>query len=156
MDMKILIVDDDENSRVFLERALLKQGYRVESVQNGAQALALADQWPPELIISDVLMPEVDGFELCRRIKTDDRLRGIPFVFYSATYIAAEDRRLAMKLGASRFLIKPMALEEFIRMIGEIVQEHRQLKLPVPDRPLAEEHELSRLQLESLSRKLDK
>ena len=94
MKMKILIVDDDENSRVFLERALLKQGYHVESVQNGAQALAKFEQSPPGLIISDILMPELDGFELCRRVKTDDRLRTIPFIFYSATFVAQEDRRL--------------------------------------------------------------
>ena len=103
--MKILIADDDENSRVFLERALLKQGYNVESVQDGAQALAKAGLSPPELIISDILMPELDGFE--RRVKTDDRLRTIPFIFYSATYTGPEDKRLAMKLGASRFHIKP-------------------------------------------------
>ncbi|HJV35744.1 hybrid sensor histidine kinase/response regulator [Geomonas sp.] len=155
MDMKILIVDDDENSRVFLERALLKQGYRVESVANGVQALARADHSPPQLIISDILMPELDGFELCRRVKTDDRLRGIPFVFYSATYIAADDRRLAMKLGASRFLIKPMELDDFLRMIRDVIREHQKKQLPVPDAPLAERCELNRMQMESLSRKLD-
>jgi signal transduction histidine kinase len=155
MKMKILIVDDDENSRVFLERALLKQGYRVESVNNGAQALARVDASPPELIISDILMPELDGFELCRRVKTDDRLRGIPFIFYSATYVAPEDRVLALKLGASRFIIKPIGLDDFTRMIEEVLGEYQQMKLPVPDRPLGGHNELDQLQVDALTRKLE-
>jgi signal transduction histidine kinase len=155
MKMKILIVDDDENSRVFLERALLKQGYRVESVNNGAQALARVDSSPPELIISDILMPELDGFELCRRVKTDDRLRGIPFIFYSATYVAPEDRVLALKLGASRFIIKPIELNDFTRMIEEVLGEYKQMKLPVPDRPLGGHNELDQLQVDALTRKLE-
>lgn len=154
--VKILIADDDENSRVFLERALLKQGYQVESAQNGALALAKADRSPPELIISDILMPELDGFELCRRVKTDDRLRGIPFVFYSATYVAPEDKRLAMKLGASRFLIKPMELADFTRMVRDVIGECIRGKLPVPQRPLAELQELDRMQIDALTRKLEK
>jgi signal transduction histidine kinase len=155
MTMKILIVDDDENSRVYLERALLKQGYQVEGVQNGAQALARVGKTPYQLIISDILMPELDGFELCRRMKTDERLRGIPFVFYSATYIAQEDRRLAMRLGASRFLIKPMELDTFFRMIDDVIGEVEAMKLPVPDHPLGDHNELDRMQVEALTRKLE-
>jgi signal transduction histidine kinase len=155
MKLKILIVDDDENSRVFLERALLKQGYRVESVNNGAQALAKVDSSPPELIISDILMPELDGFELCRRVKTDDRLRGIPFIFYSATYVAPEDRVLALKLGASRFIIKPIELDDFTRMVEEVLGEYMQMRLPVPDRPLGGHNELDQLQVDALTRKLE-
>ena len=155
MKMKILIVDDDDICRNFLERILLNQGYRVEGVQNGAQALELAAKSPPGLIISDILMPEVDGFELCRRVKTDDRLRSIPFVFYSAVFVAKEDERLAMKLGASRFLVKPMELDKFVQMVRDVIGEHQQRKLPVPDRPLADLPELERLQMEALKRRLE-
>ena len=131
--MKILIVEDDVNSRVFLERALLSQGYTVESAANGVQALEKAILSPPDLIISDIMMPEMDGFELCRRVKTDERLHTIPFVFYTATYIEDKDEKLAMALGASRFLIKPMEPEEFFRTISEVIEEHRAGHLPVPD-----------------------
>ncbi|HJV67410.1 MAG TPA: hybrid sensor histidine kinase/response regulator [Geomonas sp.] len=155
MDMKILIVDGDENSRLFLERELVKKGYRVESVPDGSLALAMVGHSPPELIISDILMPGLDGFELCSRVKSDERLRGVPFVFYSATYIAPEDRRLAMKLGASRFLIKPMVPDDFLRMVGEVIREWAQRKLPVPDGPLAGCPELDRMQMESMARMLD-
>ena len=79
--MKILIVDDDENSRVFLERALRGQRYDAESAVNGVEALEKAYQWHPDLIISDILMPGMNGFELCRRIKTDERASKYPLYF---------------------------------------------------------------------------
>ena len=73
--MKILLVDDDENSRIFLERALRSQGYEVDSAPNGAIALEKAQASPPEMIISDILMPEMNGFEFCHHVKTDPRLQ---------------------------------------------------------------------------------
>jgi len=153
--MKILIVEDDVNSRVFLERALMSQGYTVESAANGVQALeALLS--PPDLIISDIMMPEMDGFELCRRVKTDERFRSIPFVFYTATFIEDKDEKLGMALGASCFLIKPMEPEKFFSIIKGIVEEHRAGHIPVPDHLLAEMPELHRMQVEALARKLDK
>ncbi|MBM4140115.1 MAG: response regulator [Nitrospira sp.] len=136
--MKILIVEDDVNSRVFLERALLSQGYTVESATNGVQSLEKAIPSSPDLIISDIMMPEMDGFELCRRIKTDERLRHIPFVFYTATYTDKKDEELAISLGASRFLIKPMEPEKFFNAIRKVIEEYQARHLPVPERPLAE------------------
>jgi PAS domain S-box-containing protein len=154
--MKILIVEDDVNSRVFLERALLSQGYIVESAANGVQALEKAFLSPPDLIISDIMMPEMDGFELCRRVKTDERIRHIPFVFYTATYVDQKDEKLAMALGASRFLIKPMEPAEFFNTISRVIEEHKARHLPVPDQLLTEITELDRMQIEALARKLDK
>ncbi|RPJ03798.1 MAG: response regulator, partial [Deltaproteobacteria bacterium] len=72
--MKILIVEDDANSRTYLERALKSQGYSVESAANGVAGLERVKQSRPDLIISDIMMPEMDGFELCRRVKTDEQL----------------------------------------------------------------------------------
>ena len=154
--MKILIVEDDANSRTYLERALKTQGYSVESAANGVAGLEQAEQAPPDLIISDILMPEMDGFELCRRVKTDEQLHSIPFIFYSATYVEPKDEKLAMALGASRFLIKPMELDDFFRAIKAVIDEHQGRRLQVPLQPLAETEELDRMQLEALARKLDK
>ncbi len=154
--MKILIVEDDADSRTYLERALESQGYSVESAVNGVQGLKLAEQAPPDLIISDIMMPEMDGFELCRRVKTDERLRNIPFIFYSATYVEPKDEKLAMSLGASRFLIKPMEPDDFFRAIQPVIDEHCARSLKVPLQPLAEPEDLDRMQLEALARKLDK
>jgi PAS domain S-box-containing protein len=154
--MKILIVEDDVNSRVFLERALLSQGYTVESAANGVEALTKAVLSPPDMIISDIMMPEMDGFELCRRVKTDERLHMIPFVFYTATYIDQKDEKLAMSLGASRFLIKPMEPAEFFSTIRGIIEEHLAGHFKVPNQLQAEMAELDRMQVEVLARKLDK
>ncbi len=142
--MKILIVEDDENSRVFLERALRGQHYAVESAANGVEALEKAYQWHPDLIISDILMPQMNGFELCRRIKTDEQLRNIPFIFYTATFVDQKDEKLAMALGASRFLIKPIEPADFIRIVSEVINEYETLRLSVPSRPLEEIKDLCR------------
>jgi len=154
--MKILIVDDSADARLFLERALMSQGYEVASVANGARALESALDAPPDLIISDVMMPEMDGFELCRRVKTDDRLRQIAFIFYSATYVEGKDEQLALQLGASRFLVKPMEASEFIENVKGVIEEYRAHRLPVPERPLAQREELDRVHVEVLTRKLEK
>jgi PAS domain S-box-containing protein len=154
--MKILIVDDDENSRVFLERALRGKHYAVESAVNGVQALEKAYQWRPDLIVSDILMPEMNGFELCRRIKMDEQLHNIPFVFYTATFVDQKDEKLAMALGASRFLVKPMEPAAFFRIIGEVTDEYEKNTLPLPVEPLGDMQDLCRMQAEALQRKLDK
>jgi len=153
--MKILIVDDDENSRVLLERALTRQGYLVESATNGVEALEKALQSPPDLMVSDIMLPEMDGFELCRRVKTDNRLRTVPFIFYTAVYVDKKDEDLALQLGASRFLLKPLKPADFLRVIGEVIEEQLTKKLPVPDRPLAAMQDLDRMQLEAVARKLE-
>ncbi len=154
--MKILIVDDDDNSRVFLERALRGQDYSAESAANGVEALEKAYQWHPDLIISDILMPEMNGFELCRRIKTDEQLRNIPFIFYTATFVDQKDEKLAMALGASRFLVKPIEPADFFRIVREVIDEYEKNKLSVPGRPLGEMKDLCQMQAEALARKLDK
>ncbi len=154
--MKILIVDDDANSRTYLERALKSQGYSVELAANGVAALEQAGKSPPDLIVSDIMMPEMDGFELCRRVKSDEHLLAIPFVFYTATYIEPRDEKLAMALGASRFLVKPMELDDLFAAIKSVIDEHRRKTLDVPKQPLAETTDLDRMQLEVLARKLDK
>lgn len=153
--MKILIVDDDENSRVLLERALTRHGCFVECAANGVEALEKALQSPPELIVSDIMLPEMDGFELCRRVKTDNRLRTIPFIFYTAVYVDKKDEDLAIRLGASRFLIKPLKPADFLSIIWEVIDEQLMKRLPVPDRPLAAMQELDRMQLEAVARKLE-
>ncbi|MBF0552241.1 MAG: PAS domain S-box protein [Deltaproteobacteria bacterium] len=152
--MKILIVDDEDNSRIYLERALKAQGYGVESAATGTQALALARHSPPDMIISDILMPEMDGFMLCRQIKEDERLKTIPFVFYSATYCERDDEKLAMSLGASRFIVKPMELQDFLLIILKILEEDKGKTLAVPESTKIEPEELDQMHLEALTRKL--
>ncbi len=112
--MRILVIDDEENARVYLSDLLEAQGFAVMSATNGREGYEAAKVSTPDLIISDIMMPEMDGFELCRSVKNDETLRSVPFVFHSATYTEAEDQRLAMKLGASRFIVKPREVDELV------------------------------------------
>ncbi|MGA2853059.1 MAG: response regulator [Verrucomicrobiota bacterium] len=118
---RILIVDDREESRYLLNTLLKGSGYEVESACNGAEALEKARQNPPELIISDLLMPVMDGYTLLREWKADARLKQIPFVVYTATYTDPKDEQLALNLGANAFILKPAEPDDFIARIKQVL-----------------------------------
>lgn len=117
---RILIVDDIDENRYLLEALLRGNGFEVDVARNGAEALRLAKESPPDLIVTDIMMPEMDGFELCRRWKRDERLRDIPFVVYTATYTDPRDEHLALSLGADRFLVKPQSPDDLLRVLREV------------------------------------
>ncbi len=133
--MTILIVDDNELNLYQLQVLLRGNGYQVVTAVNGAEALTTARQNPPDLIISDILMPVMDGFTLCDKWKKDERLREIPFVFYTATYTDERDREFALSLGSEQFLVKPEEPEVFIRIIREVIQQVQ--RPPAPPAPPA-------------------
>ena len=120
--MKILSVDDKSENLYMLEALLRGHGHEVNSASDGQRALQLAGGGY-DLIISDILMPRMDGFQLCRELKKDGRLRHIPFIFYTATYTDSRDAVFALSLGADRFLIKPLEPEEFVKTITEAVTQ---------------------------------
>ena len=99
---KILIVDDLPQNLYMLEVLLKSNGYEVEQASNGIEALEIARKNPPEMVISDILMPGMDGFSLCRAWKSDDQLKNIPFIYYTATYTDPKDEKFAMSLGAEQ------------------------------------------------------
>jgi len=121
--MRILIVEDIARDRGLLRMYLEKMHHTVIEAGNGIEALELARKKKPELIISDALMPEMDGFELLRACKEDEALQEIPFIFYSATYTEEHEKQLAAELGAEAFLGKPMEPEAFIAALGKILAE---------------------------------
>ena len=153
--MKILIVDDNEENRVLQETVLKAKGYTVESAENGNHALEVAARCCPDMIISDILMPEMDGYELCRAIKADKRLRKIPFVFYSSSYTGSKDKELAMALGASRYIMKPIAMKEFVKIIDEMVKKLEDGKLKIPKKPELDGSNLERMYEKVLVNKLN-
>lgn len=122
---KLLIVDDDEQGLHVLEMLLKNQGYHVMSAGNGAQALEKARRDPPDLIVSDILMPVMDGFTLCRQWKKDKQLKHIPFVFYTATYTDPRDKGVALRLGVERFILKPLEPQLFLKILEEVIAEYR-------------------------------
>jgi CheY-like chemotaxis protein len=102
--MKILSVDDNSENLYMLEALLRGYGHEVDSASDGHRALQLTGCGCYDLIISDILMPRMDGFQLCRELKKDVRLRHVPFIFYTATYTDPRDAAFALSLGADRFL----------------------------------------------------
>lgn len=116
--LDILIADDDGETAEALASVLREAGHSARLARHGGDALALAVNSPPDLVISDIMMPEMDGFMLCRRMQEDERLAKVPVILYSSVFCFDDDRELAMSLGASRFLVKPIdpgALLEAVR-----------------------------------------
>ena len=156
--MKILIVDDKKETLYLLEQMLIESGYEVISATNGEDALKMISIQECGLIISDILMPVMDGFQLCKRVKEDDRLKTIPFIFYTATYTDEKDEEFALLLGADRFIRKPSEPEKFLYLIKEITSgmtvDGR--KGSPPKEIALEEKDVLKLYSERLVNKLEK
>lgn len=119
----ILVVEDMPQIRGLLEVTLRFEGHPVESVSNGEEALEKIKENRPALIISDILMPKMDGFAMVFNLRKNPETRDIPVIFLSATYVTKEDKDFALSLGASRFLEKPIDTADFLLTIGEVLAE---------------------------------
>ncbi len=140
----ILIVDDDEINLDILEANLCSFDYRVARAGDGRQALELARSSRPSLVITDILMPTMDGYQLCRELKGDPELRSTPVIFYSATYTDLEDREFALSLGAALFVVKPEDPDRFATAIADVLRTYSSGELAAPQvEPLDERRYLS-------------
>jgi len=110
---RVLLVDDNINDRTLLRYNFGWYGYDSLEAANGLEGLELARAEHPDLIVSDALMPVLDGFHLLQAVKADPELRAIPFIFYSAVYTGQQEEELALKMGALAFIAKPKGREEF-------------------------------------------
>lgn len=155
--MKILIVDDNSDNLI-LERGMLEShGFEVEEARDGLEGLNIAQKNAPDLIISDIMMPQMDGFTFCRVIKGIDRLKEIPFVFYTATYLEKEDEKLGLALGAARYIHKPTEPMDFLRQIDTIIEEYQKETLSSQSTSSLENNiNLDRFYQERISQKLNK
>ncbi|MBW4484957.1 MAG: response regulator [Tildeniella torsiva UHER 1998/13D] len=154
--MSLVLIADDNLENLYLLRMLLQgHGHTVEEARNGAEALTKARQQAPVLIISDLLMPVMDGYTLLRQWKADDRLKAIPFMVYTATYTDVKDERLALDLGADAFLLKPSEPEALMASITTLVGSSNQARFPVR-LPQIEENAQLKDYSETLFRKLEK
>ena len=151
----MLIVDDKPESLYLLRAMLQGNGCEVDEARHGAEALVKARQNPPGIIISDLLMPVMDGYTLLRHWKADERLKPIPFVVYTATYTEPKDEKLALDLGADGFIIKPAEPEPFISRIREVLAADQRARLTSTCEPVGEEKGLLKECSEILVRKLE-
>jgi two-component system cell cycle response regulator len=152
--MKILIIDDDTSNRNVLRELFAMEGYDVVTSADGGDGFKKILEERPSLVITDVLMPGMDGFQLLRAVRKHKDFKDIPIIFYTGSYLDDEDKRLADETGVDRYLIKPMAPAQLMSIVKEVLdrkeEKKRQAGVPV----LIEEHSFLKLYNERLVNKL--
>lgn len=121
----ILNVNDDDANRFALTQTLRRAGYRVAEARTGAEALRLVAESRPDLVVLDVQLPDIDGFEVCRRIKADPDTATIPVLQLSAHYVQEEDRIHGLVSGADGYLIQPVEPPELVASIRGLLRMSR-------------------------------
>jgi two-component system, sensor histidine kinase and response regulator len=149
--MKLLIVDDVALNRRLLRAQLELAGHVAVEAGNGIEALQAMERETVDAVISDILMPEMDGFRFCLELRKNERFASIPFLLYTSTYNSPSDRSLAEKVGADGYLTKPSPVEEIIAALAAASVRKRP---PRTGRPV-EENEVLRQYNEALVRKLE-
>lgn len=153
----ILVVDDQPDNRYMLEALLSAYGFSVLVAANGREALEKAEITVPDLVISDLLMPEMDGYTLLRRWRKDARFLRIPFVVYTATYTTEKDRVLALELGADDFILKPQEPDSFMERIERLIENksYRLVHEPAAVDELSTYKHYSEVLIEKLEKKTE-
>ncbi|MFA6743534.1 MAG: PAS domain S-box protein, partial [Candidatus Neomarinimicrobiota bacterium] len=153
--MTILIVDDMLDGRTMLATFLEKNGYQVLGTANGKEALEVLEKQSVDLIITDILMPEMDGYMLCKQIKSDKRWMHIPIIIYSATFTTRQDEIFAIKLGANRFVRKPVDTDSFLNIIRNLIEKGSNGTLDVTQLKFKKEEDVFKLYNERIIHKLE-
>ena len=116
---QILVVDDDPYILMSLEFLMKKEGYEVKVARNGTEALEIIERDLPELVLLDIMMPDVDGYAICRHIKSSKKLKDIKVVFLSAKS-KESDIQKGYDLGASLYVTKPFSTRELMKKVREL------------------------------------
>ncbi len=120
MAIRVLVVDDDVVNRTMISRSLSQKGFQVLTALDGEEALKKAKEEKPELVISDMLLPRIDGLELCSRIKEDPDLASTRVILMTAVYKTASVRAEALAQKADAYLEKPVSAEELLKIIDSL------------------------------------
>jgi len=150
--MKILIVDDVETNRKLLRVNLEGEGVQTFEAADGIEALAVLENEKADAIISDILMPRMDGYRLCQEVRKCDWLAATPFIFYTSTYTSLADEKLALDCGADRYIKKPAPLSVLLMALLELIHLDRPRLHPLAP---ADELVVMREYNETLVRKLE-
>jgi len=122
MGVKIVVVDDDQSTRSLLERTLIMKGFWVYSAKDGEEGLRLTKKEKPSLVISDMLMPKLHGFDLCKKIKKSDEYKNIKVLLMTAVYKNNLGiKREAKNCGAEEVLSKPLNMKLLLKSIYKIL-----------------------------------
>ena len=130
----LLVVEDVPDTLALVELTLKFKGYRVITATNGQEALEAIKKERPSVIITDILMPRMDGFSLVHQLRIDPDTRDIPVIFLSATYVSLEDKTFAIAIGVTEFIEKPIDIEDLLRAIEELQAQ----RMPTVHEPLEE------------------
>lgn len=117
---KILVVDDDPYILMSLEFLMKKNGYEVMVARNGTEALELVDKQIPHLVLLDIMMPDVDGYEICKYIKSSTSLKNTKVVFMSAK-TKESDIKKGYDMGAALYVTKPFSTRELVKQIKDLL-----------------------------------
>jgi PAS domain S-box-containing protein len=143
----ILIVDDLSANREVLVTLLRSQGHRLLEAADGRQGLAVVQEERPDLVITDVLMPVMDGYEFVRQLRLDTATRSIPVVFYTAHYGEREARALALSSGVSFVLIKPVEPEDALKIVERVFSGQKETESAPSTAPLPSDFDREHLRL---------
>jgi CheY-like chemotaxis protein len=130
----ILVVVDIGAARELIEDQLKMRGYHVHTAFDGQAALQAIAAEKPAVIVTDILMPRMDGFALAHRLRRDPQMAGVPIIFLPATYVSAEDEHFALTLGAMRFLPKPVDSDELFVAVADALTGRANVGPPMPER----------------------
>ena len=128
MGKKIVVIEDDPTSQKFLELVLAKEGYTVVTASNGLDGLRKIREETPDLLLLDVMLPGVDGFEISHRLHSEPEKTKIPIIMMSAK-AQNSDKDAALKVGANAFLSKPIDRIELLKTISELLGVEKDSKL---------------------------
>src|SRR5882724_212471 len=134
--MTILIADDNATNRKLLRFLLEGEGHTVIEAENGVAALKALEHNNVDAIVSDILMPEMDGFRLCHEVRKDPKLRKMPFIVHTASYTSASDENVAVQFGVDGFIRKPASADEIVKTFHEIVESannRRRVDVKIPE-----------------------
>jgi PAS domain S-box-containing protein len=134
----VLIAFERESEQGAVEQLLAGRGHQVLKSANGLAALDAARREPPDLIISDIVLPRMDGFALCRKWKQDERLQSIPFVFYTRRHDDPKYERFALELGAERFLARSVQPEALGNAVDELLVGKPKTQAPIAPPPVGD------------------
>ncbi len=148
---KILVADDHTANRQVIRTLLQSQGHTVVEAAHGEEALERVRTETPDLVITDILMPLMDGYEFVRQLRSDSALKEIPVIFYTANYLEAEALNLAQAYGVTQVIRKPFEPEDVLKIVNEVIRPNAGVDLS--DRPSGSES-LVELHLRVMSNKL--
>jgi len=120
MNAKLLLVDDEPNILLSLDFLMRKNGFQVLLARNGTEAMQLLNEQTPDLVILDIMMPDVDGYQICQYIKSDNKLKSTKVIFLSAKS-KQSDIVKGLELGADAYMTKPFANKALLEKVKELI-----------------------------------